>query len=517
MDAEMLTGYMEKVYGYAIRHTYTREEADELAQEILFTAVKGLSSLRDEGSFEGWLWGLAANVTRMFRRNQGKRRAIYSFDAPELPELSYVDEYRVEEEEIYSQLRTRIAMLSAQYREIILLHYYDGLTTKAIAEALHIPEGTVTWRLSEARRKLKKECETMNETALRPIQMKIDIYGSGNFGGGMPFPSEYIQDALSQNILWFCYEQPHTVEEIARHSGVPAYYVEDSIANLCRRSAMIQPAKGKYQTDFLIWSDKYGIYSEKNAPSAIAPLADRMLEGFAALAREAGKMEFYRAGKDENELFFLYGILAMDLLAREYNPLTYPEIPVSRDGFAWRYVGYRESGAHPRMSVGCCHCSNDGSRGHYSHTVYSNFGGFGWRTMMYDNWINVCEDILLTGRTDDHDAAALAIEEGYIRRREDGHLFVTVPAFTLEQKRIFDRTVREIFSPMMAEYCAMVEEYARGYIALFPAHLADDAARMTNGLFTGFWCILSSLAISRGMVKLVDRGSFCDVMIQVKK
>lgn len=523
MNAEILTEYMEKIYGYAIRHTYSREEADELAQEILFAAVQGLENLREEGRFEGWLWGLAANVTRTFRRNMGKRRAIYSFDYPEMAELSYnmaelayEDEYRVEEEEIYSALREKIAMLSALYREIVILYYYDGLTTGAIAERLEIPEGTVSWRLAEARRKLKKECETMNESALRPIQMKLDIYGSGNFNGNVPFPHEFINDALSQNILWYCYEQPRTVEDISRYCGVPAYYVEDSIAKLLNKAAMIQPVKGKYQTDFLIWLDEYGIYGEQNAPAAIAPLTDRMLAGFGELAEKAKDIDFYRAEKDENELFFLYGVMAMDLLARKFNPLDYPAIPTQKDGFCWRYIGNRETGKHPRLQIGCCHCSNEGSRGHYSHTVYGNFGGFGWRTMMYDNYINACEDILRTGSTDDHDAAALAIEAGYIRRLADGRLFVTVPAFTMEQKHRFDETVLQIFSPMMEEYSAMVEEYAKGYWKIFPAHLADDGKRMCNGLFSGFWCILSSRAITRGMVELVKPGSICDVMVQIK-
>ena len=53
-------------------------------------------------------------------------------------------------------------MLSALYRDIIVLFYFDGLSTKQISEKLNIPEGTITWRLSEARKKLKKECDTMN-------------------------------------------------------------------------------------------------------------------------------------------------------------------------------------------------------------------------------------------------------------------------------------------------------------------------------------------------------------------
>ncbi len=67
----------------------------------------------------------------------------------------YEDEYGDENEELYDALRTKIAMLSETYRHIIILFYYDGLSTKRISEKLSIPEGTVTWRLSEARRKLK--------------------------------------------------------------------------------------------------------------------------------------------------------------------------------------------------------------------------------------------------------------------------------------------------------------------------------------------------------------------------
>jgi len=64
-------------------------------------------------------------------------------------------------------------MLSEIYRSIIILYYYEGLSTKGIADQLNIPEGTVTWRLSAGRKKLKKEFDDMNETALHPVRMSI--------------------------------------------------------------------------------------------------------------------------------------------------------------------------------------------------------------------------------------------------------------------------------------------------------------------------------------------------------
>ncbi len=78
-----LENYIEKVYGYAVKHTYSREEADELAQEILFTAVRELPRLREDSRFEPWLWGIASNVTKSFRRSLGKQRAMYSYDSLE--------------------------------------------------------------------------------------------------------------------------------------------------------------------------------------------------------------------------------------------------------------------------------------------------------------------------------------------------------------------------------------------------------------------------------------------------
>ena len=103
--------------------------------------------------------------------------------------------------------------------------------------------------------------------------MRLDIYGSGDYNGKtIPFPDVYIDDALSQNILYYCYEQAKGIEELAKLCGVPAYYIEERIGNLLKREAVIEVSKGKYQTDFIIWSDKYGIYCEENAEKSLMPV-----------------------------------------------------------------------------------------------------------------------------------------------------------------------------------------------------------------------------------------------------
>ena len=516
MEYDVLESFVDSVYGYAIRHTFDRFEADELAQEILYTAVRELPKLRDETKLAPWFWGIAKNVTRSFRRSKGKQRAMYAYDMPE--SLSYEEEYAVEKEEIYDALRTSIAMLSSVYRDIIVLYYYDGLSVKSISEKLQIPEGTVRWRLSEARKKLKKEDEKVKETALRPIKMWINMYGTRNTKteDNITYPYEYINDALSQNILYACYEQAKGVEDLAQYCGVPAYYIEDRLDNLLKREAIREVSKGKYQTDFVIFSDKYGIYCEENAEKSMLPIMDKMLDALDGIAKDAEKLVFYRAGKSENDLYCLYGVMAFAYAEGKYCDLPFPPMERKYDGDRWCYLGFMQSGNHKRTRISVQHSANLGSRGSCSHTVFNYISGFTDRDMMFTSYINACEDILLTGRTQDTEAAANAIRDGYIRKQEDGSFFVTVPFFTKQQKADFDAIADRYLAPLMPEYLQCLNGFLKEYKKLFPKHLADDADRLCQNLFLGMFAVIAAYGQKTDRIPTPSPGSYCDVMIQFK-
>lgn len=515
MNADIIESYIEKVYGYAVNHTFSREEADELSQEILFTAVRELPKLKDDSKFELWLWGIASNVTKTFRRYMGKQRAMYSYDT--LESFPYEEEQKNESEELYDALRTRIAMLSELYRSIIILFYYDGLSIKQISEKLHIPEGTVTWRLSEARKKLKKECTEMNETALNPVKLMIRINGEGNYKDPIsPFPYVYISDALSQNILYYCYETPKTVEALAKLCGVPAYYIEDCLGNLMKREAVSEVSKGKYRTDFIIYSNETREYAEK-AKGIFAPVVEDFVSSMKILADAAERLGIYTAGKPKEELIYLYGILAMEHLSEKYNPIKWVERPVRYDGCRWSYHAYLMNGnQNPIRGLGREESSNLGSRGTYKHISY-HFGGFSYREMMFDNEINICEDILLGRKINDTDSATSAIAKGFISKKENGKLFVTVPAFTKEQKQQLDLLADTAFQSSIDEYSDGVRKYVHGYQKLFPEHLKEDVARACNYMFLTLYAThICDMAKEKGLLTPPPDGSICDVLIQYK-
>ncbi len=137
--------------------------------------------------------------------------------------------------------------------------------------------------------------------------------------------------------------------------------------------------------------------------------------------------------------------------------------------------------------------------------------------MMPDNYINVCEDILSNGSTEDIDSATDAIQDGYIVKREDGSFFVTVPFFTKEQKAEFDAIADKYLAPLMPQYSEIVNKFISGYKKLFPKHLNDDADRMCNQIFLRFYAVIIEYAQRIEAIKMPSPNCYCDVLIQFKK
>ena len=358
----------------------------------------------------------------------------------------------------------------------------------------------------------------MNETALRPVKVNIGIYGNGNYDGKlMPFPSDFISDALSQNILYYCYDKARTIEEISDHCGVAAYYVEDKMETLLEREAVIREGKEKYRTDFLILSDTHASYLEKNAERVLMPMMDRLVSALKTISQKAQMIDFYKAGKNEKDLFYLYGIMAFSYASAKYSTFAYPPFQKSYDGYSWRYLGNIETGTYKCARIGIQHSANLGNGGSVNHTSFSGIPNTGFRPMMTDYIINACADLLLKGEIENKHHAAEAIEKGYIAKTPEGQLRVNAPFFTKEQREAFDGIADECLSPLMEEYNRAVESLVLGYKALFPRHLHDDADRMCHQLFRGMYSVIIDYAQKNQLIDLPSKDCLVDVLVEYRK
>ncbi|MCG8483835.1 MAG: hypothetical protein MJA31_11040 [Clostridia bacterium] len=125
MDYERISEMLDKTFAWSIPRTFSREEAEELTQEILFQALKSIGDLRDHKKFEPWFWRLADITLKVFKRGKAKTRSLMSFD--DVTTLAFEDKHDFEIDEEYQILRRKIAQMSAAYRDITVMYYYDNL------------------------------------------------------------------------------------------------------------------------------------------------------------------------------------------------------------------------------------------------------------------------------------------------------------------------------------------------------------------------------------------------------
>lgn len=132
---------------YRIAATLLPCEADRLdvMQETALRAWQSRRSLREERYFTTWLTRILINECRSLQRRQ--KRMVLMDQPPDVPTLPDND----------PELRLMLESLPPRQREALCLFYLEGFSIREMARILRIPEGTVKYRLHEARKALKVE------------------------------------------------------------------------------------------------------------------------------------------------------------------------------------------------------------------------------------------------------------------------------------------------------------------------------------------------------------------------
>ena len=152
----------------------SRTAADDVVQEAFVTAFKNLRSFRGDSSFRTWLLSIAwrkalderKSVMRWMRRVVVYER--FGDDSAavldRVPSTERPNDERIAGRELHHTVRRLIARLPRKLRDAVLLAGSGDYSYAQIAEMLNVPVGTVKWRMSEARRVLKKKLEAMGYT-----------------------------------------------------------------------------------------------------------------------------------------------------------------------------------------------------------------------------------------------------------------------------------------------------------------------------------------------------------------
>jgi len=145
-----------------LRH---RQDAEDVAQDAFAKAHRTFSQLRDRDRFRAWLarmtWRLAIDRQRANRRRTNHEAASCSAiaDGPAQDD--------VDARERATALWQAIDALPEKLRLVVVLANMEGHGVADVGKLLGVPEGTIKWRLSEARRQLKEQLSWMQTDRTR--------------------------------------------------------------------------------------------------------------------------------------------------------------------------------------------------------------------------------------------------------------------------------------------------------------------------------------------------------------
>ena len=139
------------------------EDALDATQETCLGAWRELPRLRDPARFDAWLMRSLVNRCRTVLRSR-KRVSVRELQLEASGGLEIPSRDRDIGESLAANdaIRSAFARLNAEQRTYLVLHYVEHRSITEIAAIVEAPEGTVKWRLSEARRALENRLAREN-------------------------------------------------------------------------------------------------------------------------------------------------------------------------------------------------------------------------------------------------------------------------------------------------------------------------------------------------------------------
>ena len=179
--------YKGMVYAQVVGRTGNFDASEDIVQATFVDAYRHLGSLKDPAKFRAWVRGIAMNHSNEWIRKRKTNLPIGNLDDTKeaslhnevLPDtfvrLPTAPDNEYEMEEMRNHILEAVERLAEKYREVVLLHYMEGLKYREIAEMLEVPESTVLGRLQVGRDQLREDLMPIVEETLEERQPTSEL------------------------------------------------------------------------------------------------------------------------------------------------------------------------------------------------------------------------------------------------------------------------------------------------------------------------------------------------------
>jgi RNA polymerase sigma-70 factor (ECF subfamily) len=159
---ELVARHRDKLYARAYSMMRNEEDAIDLSQEAWVKGWQRLKQFQGESSFATWMTRITINLCLDAIRRQKRHRAesIEEMDEEsggverQMPVVTVNPTEGLERTELRARIDEALGKLSHAHRTVLVLHEFEGMEYKLIAQTMNCSIGTVMSRLFYARRKL---------------------------------------------------------------------------------------------------------------------------------------------------------------------------------------------------------------------------------------------------------------------------------------------------------------------------------------------------------------------------
>src|SRR4051812_38895472 len=150
--------YRKRIYALALHMTRSASEADDITQEVFLKAYRALPQFEGRSQFFTWVYRMTVNRSLNAKRDRA-RRGEDTLDDPRL-ELAVAVDARAnpgretELRQTYARLPSALDQLPIEMRTSVILVSLQGMSHGEVAIIQKVSEGTIAWRMHEARRRL---------------------------------------------------------------------------------------------------------------------------------------------------------------------------------------------------------------------------------------------------------------------------------------------------------------------------------------------------------------------------
>ena len=160
--ADLVKRYQNFVFTITLRYTTSREDAEEIAQDVFVKAYRSLADFRGESRFSTWLYTIVTTTCITFLRK--KKLDTHSLDNEKVFEVAdSVDSgfraNQVEQKSRIQMVNEAIRLLSPDDAKLITLFYKGEQSLDEIGKIMGLEPNNVKVKLHRARQRLKEKME----------------------------------------------------------------------------------------------------------------------------------------------------------------------------------------------------------------------------------------------------------------------------------------------------------------------------------------------------------------------